>query len=167
MQTKKKSILQKKSPRINVVTLGCSKNLHDSEVLMGQLKGNHLDVVHEANEVREDDIVVINTCGFIDNAKQESIDTILEFSALKEEGKLGKVIVTGCLSERYKPELSAEIQAVDAYFGTNELEALLTEIGADYKHELLGERLLTTPSHFSYFKIAEGCNRPCSFCAIP
>lgn len=167
MQTKKKVLKGIKSPRINVVTLGCSKNIHDSEVLMGQLKGNKMDVVHEANDIREDDIIVINTCGFIDNAKQESIDTILEYSALKEEGKLGKVIVTGCLSERYKPELTEEIPNVDAYFGTNDLQSLLSSVGADYKHELLGERLLTTPSHFSYFKIAEGCNRPCSFCAIP
>jgi ribosomal protein S12 methylthiotransferase len=167
MQTKKKVLKGIKSPRINVVTLGCSKNIHDSEVLMGQLKGNKMDVVHEANDIREDDIIVINTCGFIDNAKQESIDTILEYSALKEEGKLGKVIVTGCLSERYKPELAEEIPNVDAYFGTNDLQNLLSSVGADYKHELLGERLLTTPSHFSYFKIAEGCNRPCSFCAIP
>ena len=154
-------------PRINVVTLGCSKNIHDSEVLMGQLRGNQRQVVHEEAQVLADDIVVINTCGFIDNAKQESIDTILQYSALKEAGKVGKVIVTGCLSERYKPELQAEIPSVDAYFGTNDLQDLLGTIGADYKHELLGERLLTTPSHFSYFKIAEGCNRPCSFCAIP
>ncbi len=167
MQTKKKVQTGFKSPRINVVTLGCSKNVHDSEVLMGQLKGNKMNVVHEANDIRDDDIIVINTCGFIDNAKQESIDTILEYSALKEEGKLGKVIVTGCLSERYKPELAEEIPNVDAYFGTNDLQQLLASVGANYKHELLGERLLTTPSHFSYFKIAEGCNRPCSFCAIP
>ncbi len=166
MQTKKREVI-KKAPRINVVTLGCSKNIHDSEVLMGQLKGNKMDVVHEATDIREDDIIVINTCGFIDNAKQESIDTILEYSALKDEGKLGKVIVTGCLSERYKLELTQEIPSVDAYFGTNDLQKILAEVGADYKHELLGERLLTTPSHFSYFKIAEGCNRPCSFCAIP
>src|SRR5690606_5509084 len=129
--------------------------------------GNRMDVVHEANQVREDDIVVINTCGFIDNAKQESIDTILQYSALKEAGKVGKVIVTGCLSERYKPELQHEIPNVDAYFGTNDLQNLLGTIGADYKHELLGERLLSTPSHFAYLKIAEGCNRPCSSCAIP
>lgn len=154
-------------PRVNVVTLGCSKNIHDSEVLMGQLKGNQMEVVHEASNIQADDIVVINTCGFIDNAKQESIDTILQYSALKDQGKIGKVIVTGCLSERYKPELQAEISNVDDYFGTNDLPELLTSIGADYRHELLGERLLTTPSHFSYFKIAEGCNRPCSFCAIP
>jgi len=153
--------------RVNVVTLGCSKNIHDSEVLMGQLRGNHIPVVHEATNVQADDIVVINTCGFIDNAKQESIDTILQYSALKEQGQVGKVIVTGCLSERYKPELQTEIPNVDAYFGTNDLQDLLGTIGADYKHELLGERMLTTPSHYAYFKIAEGCNRPCSFCAIP
>ncbi|MVZ63141.1 30S ribosomal protein S12 methylthiotransferase RimO [Sphingobacterium humi] len=154
-------------PRVNVVTLGCSKNIHDSEVLMGQLKGNQMEVVHEASNIQANDIVVINTCGFIDNAKQESIDTILQFSELKDQGKVNKVIVTGCLSERYKPELEAEIPNVDAFFGTNDLPDLLANIGADYRHELLGERLLTTPSHFSYFKIAEGCNRPCSFCAIP
>jgi len=134
---------------------------------MGQLKGNQFDVVHEANKLASDDIIVINTCGFIDNAKQESIDTILQYSELKEQGKVGKVIVTGCLSERYKPELEAEIGNVDAWFGTNDLQNLLTSVGADYKHELIGERLLTTPTHFAYFKIAEGCNRPCSFCAIP
>ena len=156
-----------KKPRVNVITLGCSKNIHDSEVLMGQLRGNQMDVVHEDEKLANDDIIVINTCGFIDNAKQESIDTILQYSELKEQGKVGKVIVTGCLSERYKPELEAEITNVDSYFGTNDLQNLLASIGADYKHELLGERLLTTPSHFSYFKIAEGCNRPCSFCAIP
>lgn len=154
-------------PRVNVVTLGCSKNIYDSEVLMGQLRGNQIDVVHEANNIQTNDIVVINTCGFIDNAKQESIDTILQFSDLKDQGKVGKVIVTGCLSERYTPELSAEISNVDAWFGTNDLQQLLSSVGADYKYELLGERLLTTPSHFAYFKIAEGCNRPCSFCAIP
>ncbi len=167
---KTKEIYQPKKivkPRVNVVTLGCSKNIYDSEILMGQLKGNHFDVVHEAEKVGKDDIIVINTCGFIDNAKQESIDTILQYSALKEQGKVGKVIVTGCLSERYKPELEAEITNVDAYFGTNDLQNLLRSVGADYKHELIGERLLTTPKHFAYFKIAEGCNRPCSFCAIP
>jgi ribosomal protein S12 methylthiotransferase len=168
MRTKEisKPILIKK-PRVNVVTLGCSKNTYDSEILMGQLKGNMFDVVHESEKVGKDDIIVINTCGFIDNAKQESIDTILQYSELKDQGKVGKVIVTGCLSERYKPELEAEITNVDAYFGTNDLQNLLTSIGANYKHELIGERLLTTPSHFAYFKIAEGCNRPCSFCAIP
>ncbi len=133
---------------------------------MGQLKGNQFDVVHEA-EAGKNDIIVINTCGFIDNAKQESIDTILQYSELKDQGKVGKVIVTGCLSERYKPELEAEITNVDSWFGTNDLQNLLHSVGADYKHELIGERLLTTPSHFAYFKIAEGCNRPCSFCAIP
>ena len=154
-------------PKINVITLGCSKNTYDSEVLMGQLKGNNLNVAHESNELGKNDIVVINTCGFIDNAKQESIDTILQYSQLKEEGKVGKVIVTGCLSERYKPDLEAEITNVDAFFGTNDLQNILHSLGANYKHELIGERLLTTPSHFAYFKIAEGCNRPCSFCAIP
>lgn len=167
MKTKisKETVLAK--PRVNVITLGCSKNIHDSEVLMGQLRGNQMDVVHEDQKLKKDDIIVINTCGFIDNAKQESIDTILQYSELKDQGKVGKVIVTGCLSERYKPELEAEIKNVDSFFGTNDLQNLLSSIGADYKHELIGERLLTTPSHFSYFKIAEGCNRPCSFCAIP
>lgn len=134
---------------------------------MGQLQGNRFNVVHESEKVGRNDIVVINTCGFIDNAKQESIDTILQYSELKEQGKVGKVIVTGCLSERYKPELEAEMPNVDAFFGTNNLQEILQNIGADYKYELLGERFLTTPSHFAYFKIAEGCNRPCSFCAIP
>lgn len=167
MKTRQEEVEAVKKPRINVVTLGCSKNTHDSEVLMGQLKGNNIEVVHEDQDVLKDDIVIINTCGFIDNAKQESIDTILEYSALKDQGKLKKVIVTGCLSERYKPELEQEIPNIDNYFGTNDLQDLLHSVGADYKYELLGERLLTTPSHFSYFKIAEGCNRPCSFCAIP
>mgnify|MGYP003575709950 CR=1 FL=1 len=161
------SVKSPKKPRVNVITLGCSKNVYDSEVLMGQLKGNQIDVVHEANSVAKDDIIVINTCGFIDNAKQESIDTILQYSELKEQGKVGKVVVTGCLSERYKPELETELSNVDAFFGTNDLQDILTNLGADYKYELLGERLLTTPSHFAYFKISEGCNRPCSFCAIP
>ncbi|WP_410220467.1 30S ribosomal protein S12 methylthiotransferase RimO [Pedobacter sp.] len=169
MITKNKSAKIKASaqPKINVITLGCSKNTYDSEVLMGQLKGNNLNVEHESDKVGKNDIVVINTCGFIDNAKQESIDTILQYSQLKEQGKVGKVIVTGCLSERYKPELEAEITNVDAFYGTNDLQNILQNLGADYKHELIGERLLTTPSHFAYFKIAEGCNRPCSFCAIP
>ncbi|GAA4341439.1 30S ribosomal protein S12 methylthiotransferase RimO [Mucilaginibacter gynuensis] len=168
MRTKEINHVKKiAKPRVNVVTLGCSKNIYDSEILMGQLKGNSFDVVHEADKVGKDDIIVINTCGFIDNAKQESIDTILQYSQLKEEGKVGKVIVTGCLSERYKPELEAEITNVDAYFGTNDLQNILHSVGANYRHELIGERLLTTPSHFAYFKIAEGCNRPCSFCAIP
>lgn len=167
MKTKSSKEISIVKPRVNVITLGCSKNIHDSEVLMGQLRGNQMDVVHEGQKLNKDDIIVINTCGFIDNAKQESIDTILQYSELKDQGKVGKVIVTGCLSERYKPELEAEIKNVDSFFGTNDLQNLLSSIGADYKHELVGERLLTTPSHFSYFKIAEGCNRPCSFCAIP
>ena len=167
MKTKISTMIPAVKPRVNVITLGCSKNIHDSEVLMGQLLGNQMNVVHEAEDLNSNDIIVINTCGFIDNAKQESIDTILQYSQLKDEGRVGKVIVTGCLSERYKPELQAEISNVDSFFGTNDLQNLLTFIGADYKHELVGERLLTTPSHFSYFKIAEGCNRPCSFCAIP
>jgi ribosomal protein S12 methylthiotransferase len=167
MKTKVSKTANPTKPRVNVITLGCSKNIHDSEVLMGQLRGNQMDVVHESDKLFEDDIIVINTCGFIDNAKQESIDTILQYSELKDQGKISKLIVTGCLSERYKPELEAEIKNVDSYFGTNDLQQLLSSVGADYKHELLGERLLTTPSHFAYFKIAEGCNRPCSFCAIP
>ena len=167
MRTKVKQEPVISKPRVNVITLGCSKNIHDSEVLMGQLRGNQMNVVHEAENIASNDIIVINTCGFIDNAKQESIDTILQYSELKEQGKVGKVVVTGCLSERYKPELESEISNVDAYFGTNDLQNILHNLGADYKHELLGERLLTTPSHFAYFKIAEGCNRPCSFCAIP
>ena len=167
MKTKSRKQAEEIKPRVNVITLGCSKNIHDSEVLMGQLRGNSMDVVHEDEKLNKNDIIVINTCGFIDNAKQESIDTILQYSELKDQGKVAKVIVTGCLSERYKPELEAEIRNVDSYFGTNDLPQLLQSIGANYKHELLGERLLTTPSHFSYFKIAEGCNSPCSFCAIP
>lgn len=167
VKERNQKVESKQQPRVNVITLGCSKNTYDSEVLMGQLNGNKMEVVHEANNVRSNDIVVINTCGFIDNAKQESIDTILQYSELKDQGKIGKVIVTGCLSERYTPELSAEITNIDAWFGTNDLPNLLNSVGADYKYELLGERMLTTPSHFAYFKIAEGCNRPCSFCAIP
>jgi ribosomal protein S12 methylthiotransferase len=152
--------------KINIVTLGCSKNLVDSEVLFTQLRGNGMDVSHEA---QNDDaqIVVINTCGFIDNAKQESIDTILRYVEAKEDGLVDKVIVSGCLSHRYKDELQKEIPLVDAWFGTNELPRLLKTLKADYKHELVGERLLTTPAHFAYLKIAEGCDRPCSFCAIP
>ncbi len=149
-----------------MVTLGCSKNIYDSEVLMAQLKANHFDVEHES---MQDDasVVIINTCGFIDNAKQESIDTILRFAEAKKEGLVDKVYVTGCLSERYKNDLEKEIPEVDAYFGTRDLPRLLKTLKADYKHELVGERLLTTPSHYAYFKIAEGCDRPCSFCAIP
>lgn len=155
-----KSVGKKK---INIVTLGCAKNVYDSEVLMGQLKANGKEVVHE----KEGEIVVINTCGFIDNAKQESIDTILEFVDKKERGEVEQVFVTGCLSARYKPDLEKEIPNVDQYFGTRELPLLLKALGADYKHELVGERLLTTPLHYAYLKISEGCDRPCSFCAIP
>ncbi|TNF31682.1 MAG: 30S ribosomal protein S12 methylthiotransferase RimO [Bacteroidetes bacterium] len=155
-----------KKNKINVITLGCSKNLYDSEVLMGQLKANDLEAEHESTK-DDSNIVVINTCGFIDNAKQESIDTILRFAKAKEDGLVEKVFVTGCLSERYKPDLEKEIPNVDAYFGTRDLPRLLKVLGADYKHELVGERLLTTPSHYAYFKISEGCDRPCSFCAIP
>jgi len=149
--------------KINVITLGCSKNTYDSEVLMGQLKSSNKNVVHE----EEGNIVVINTCGFIDNAKQQSIDTILENVKKKNEGLVDKVFVTGCLSERYKPDLKKEIPDVDEYFGTTEMPSLLKHLGADYKHELIGERLLTTPKNYAYLKISEGCDRPCSFCAIP
>ncbi len=152
-----------KKNRINVVTLGCSKNVYDSEVLMGQLRANNKDVVHE----EEGNVVVINTCGFIANAKEESVNTILEYVQKKEEGLVDKVFVTGCLSERYKPDLQKEIPNVDQYFGTTELPSLLKALGADYKHELIGERLTTTPKNYAYLKIAEGCDRPCSFCAIP
>jgi ribosomal protein S12 methylthiotransferase len=152
-----------KKNKINVITLGCSKNVYDSEVLMGQLKANHKEVVHE----EEGNIVVINTCGFIANAKEESINTILEYVQKKEEGTVDKVFVTGCLSERYKPDLQKEIPSVDQYFGTTELPGLLKALEADYKHELIGERLTTTPKNYAYLKIAEGCDRPCSFCAIP
>ena len=148
---------------INVITLGCSKNVYDSEVLMGQLKASQKEVVHE----KEGNIVVINTCGFIDNAKEESVNTILEQIKKKEAGEVDQVFVTGCLSERYKPDLQKEIPQVDAYFGTTELPQLLKALGADYKHELLGERVTTTPKNFAYFKVSEGCDRPCSFCAIP
>ena len=145
-----------------MVTLGCSKNVYDSEVLMGQLRANDKEVVHE----EEGNIVVINTCGFIANAKEESVNTILDFVRQKEEGKVEKVFVTGCLSERYKPDLEKEIPDVDEYFGTTDLPNLLKALGADYKHELLGERLTTTPKIYAYLKIAEGCDRLCSFCAI-
>ena len=155
-----------KKNKINVVTLGCSKNIYDSEVLMGQLKANNMEVAHESDS-QENDIVVINTCGFIDNAKEESVNTILDFVKRKQEGSVEKVFVTGCLSERYKPDLEKEIPDVDQYFGTTELPKLLKALGADYKHELIGDRLTTTPKHYAYLKIAEGCDRPCSFCAIP
>tara|TARA_B110000037_G_scaffold22685_1_gene25596 strand:+ start:8661 stop:9962 length:1302 start_codon:yes stop_codon:yes gene_type:complete len=152
-----------KKNKINVITLGCSKNVYDSEVLMGQLKASGKEVVHE----EEGNIVVINTCGFINNAKEESVNTILDYMQKKEDGDVDKVFVTGCLSERYKPDLQKEIPNVDQYFGTTELPQLLKALGADYKHELIGERLTTTPKNYAYLKIAEGCDRPCSFCAIP
>ncbi|PUZ27099.1 SSU ribosomal protein S12P methylthiotransferase [Chitinophaga costaii] len=155
-----------KKDKVNIITLGCSKNLVDSEVLSGQLRANDIDVVHE-NAKRDHNIVVINTCGFIDKAKEESINTILDQVELKERGKLDKVYVTGCLSARYRGDLETEIPGVDAWFGTLEMPALLKKFNADYKAELIGERLLSTPSHYAYLKIAEGCNRTCSFCAIP
>lgn len=155
-----------KKNKVNVVTLGCSKNIFDSEVMMSQLKANKFDVHHESND-GEASTVIINTCGFIDNAKQESIDTILGWADAKKNGEVDKVLVTGCLSERYRDELAGEIPEVDAWFGTRELPRLLKTLKADYKHELVGERLLTTPVHYAYFKIAEGCDRPCAFCAIP
>ena len=152
-----------KKNKINLVTLGCSKNIYDSEVIMGQLKANGKDVAHE----QKGNIVVINTCGFINNAKEQSVNTILDYVNLKNEGEIDKVFVTGCLSERYKPDLQKEIPDVDDYFGTTDLPLLLKALGADYKHELIGERLTTTPKNYAYLKIAEGCDRPCSFCAIP
>jgi ribosomal protein S12 methylthiotransferase len=155
-----------KKNKVNVVTLGCSKNLADSEDLMTQLKANKFDVEHEST-TDDFSIVIINTCGFIENAKQESIDTILRYVDAKQEGAVDKVYVTGCLSERYKGDLEKEIPEVDAYFGTRDLPRLLKTLKADYKHELVGERLLTTPNHYAYFKISEGCDRPCTFCAIP
>lgn len=155
-----------KNTKVNIVTLGCSKNQVDSEVLLTQLRGNGINAVHES---KQDDasVVVINTCGFIDNAKQESIDTILRYVDAKQEGVVDKVYVTGCLSQRYKDDLEKEIPEVDAWFGTRDLSRLLKVFKADYKHELVGERILTNPSHFAYLKISEGCDRPCSFCAIP
>jgi ribosomal protein S12 methylthiotransferase len=155
-----------KKTKVNIVTLGCSKNLVDSEVLLTQLRGNGIQAEHES---KKDDasVVVINTCGFIDNAKQESIDTILRYVDAKEEGMVDKVYVTGCLSERYKDDLAKEIPDVDAWFGTRDLSRILKVFKADYKHELVGERILTNPSHYAYLKISEGCDRPCSFCAIP
>lgn len=153
-------------PKVNLITLGCSKNLVDSEVIMTQLKGNGITVAHESDG-SENNIVIINTCGFIDNAKQESIDTILKYTEAKRDGLIEKVYVTGCLSQRYREQLEAEIPAVDAWFGTMELPLLLKKFKADYKHELIGERITTTARHFAYLKISEGCDRPCSFCAIP
>src|SRR5215210_5464808 len=152
--------------KVNIITLGCSKNMVDSEVLSGQLKANEIDVVHESAK-KDHNIVIVNTCGFIDKAKQESIDTILQQVELKRRGRLDKVYVTGCLSERYKQNLEEEIPEVDAFFGTMELPQILKKFDIDYKAELVGERLLSTPSHYAYLKISEGCNRTCSFCAIP
>src|SRR5574343_578361 len=154
------------SDKVNIITLGCSKNLVDSEVLSGQLAANEIDVVHE-NTKLDHNIVVVNTCGFIDKAKEESINTILDQVELKRRGKLDKVYVTGCLSERYRGDLEKEIPEVDAWFGTMELPLMLKQFEADYKSELLGERLLSTPQHYAYLKISEGCNRTCAFCAIP
>ena len=155
-----------KKDKVNIITLGCSKNLVDSEVLSGQLLANDIDAVHESAK-RDHNIVVVNTCGFIDKAKEESINTILQQVDLKQRGKLDKVYVTGCLSERYRSDLALEIPEVDAWFGTMELPFMLQQFNADYKKDLIGERLLATPSHYAYLKIAEGCNRTCAFCAIP
>lgn len=164
LQAMKSKTLQKS--KVNIITLGCSKNMVDSEVLSGQLQANAIDVVHESGK-RDHNIVVVNTCGFIDKAKEESINTILEQVELKQKGKLEKVYVTGCLSERYRDDLALEIPEVDAWFGTMELPLLLKQFNADYQKELIGERLLSTPSHYAYLKISEGCNRTCAFCAIP
>lgn len=155
-----------KKDKINIVTLGCSKNVVDSEIMLTQLKGNNLNATHESQK-DDANIIIVNTCGFIERAKQESIDTILRFADAKEEGKIDKLYVVGCLSERYKEDLEKEIPIVDAYFGTRELPALLKKFKADYKHELIGERVITTSKHYAYLKISEGCDRPCSFCAIP
>jgi ribosomal protein S12 methylthiotransferase len=155
-----------KKDKVNVITLGCSKNLVDSENIMTQLKANDIDVAHE----REDDdanIIIVNTCGFIDLAKEESVNTILQYAEEKKQGNIDKLYVTGCLSQRYKDDLEAEIPEVDAFFGTMELPGILAKFNADYKHELVGEKVLTTPNHYAYLKISEGCNRTCSFCAIP
>jgi len=155
-----------KKNKVNVVTLGCSKNLVDSEVLMTQLQGNNIEVAHES-KIEDFNIVIVNTCGFIDKAKEESINTILDYADAKTEGRIDKLYVTGCLSQRYKDNLEDDIPEVDAFYGTRELPALLKTLKADYKHELVGERLLTTPQHYAYVKISEGCNRTCAFCAIP
>jgi len=155
-----------KKDKVHVITLGCSKNLVDSENMITQLKGNDFDVVHDSSD-QDANIVIVNTCGFIDLAKEESVNTILEYSKVKAEGKIDKLFVAGCLSQRYKDDLEQEIPEVDAYFGTLELPSLLAKLGADYKHELIGDRVTTTPQHFAYLKISEGCNRTCAFCAIP
>ena len=157
---------KKADSRINVITLGCSKNVFDSEQLMGQIKHNGAEVVHEQT-AKKKDIVIINTCGFIDKAKQESIDTILEYQEAKASGKISKLIVMGCLSERYADDLRPEFPEVDGFYGTRNIPDILSDLGLDYKHDLLVDRMLTNPSHYAYLKIAEGCNRPCSFCAIP
>ncbi len=156
----------RKKDKVNIVTLGCSKNLVDSEVMLTQLRGNQIDATHESQK-DEANVVIVNTCGFIDNAKQESVDTILRYADAKEEGTIDKLYVTGCLSQRYRDDLEEEIPQVDAFFGTMELPLLLKKFNADYKQELLGERILTMASHYAYLKISEGCDRPCSFCAIP
>nr|WP_262897663.1 30S ribosomal protein S12 methylthiotransferase RimO [Algoriphagus lutimaris] len=168
LQKRRKSVKARtlKKDKVNIITMGCSKNLVDSEVLLTQLKGNGINASHESN-ADDNNIVIINTCGFIDNAKQESIDTILQYVDAKEQGLVDKVYVTGCLSQRYKDDLEKEIPQVDAFFGTRDLPAILKKFKADYKHELVGERLLTHSSHYAYMKISEGCDRPCSFCAIP
>src|SRR6478735_9793398 len=155
-----------KKDKVNIITLGCSKNMVDSEVLSGQLRAADIDVVHESAK-RDHNIVIVNTCGFIDKAKEESVNTILEQVNLKQRGKLDKVYVTGCLSQRYRDDLEQTIPEVDAWFGTMEMPLLLKKFEADYKSELIGERLLATPQHYAYLKIAEGCNRTCAFCAIP
>ncbi len=152
--------------KVNVITLGCSKNLVDSEDLITQLQANDYEVVHDSNE-EDANVIIVNTCGFIDLAKEESVNTILQYADVKKQGGIDKLYVTGCLSQRYKDDLEKEIPEVDAYFGTLELPGLLAKLNADYKHELIGERVLTTPQHFAYLKISEGCNRTCSFCAIP
>ena len=152
--------------KVNVITLGCSKNLVDSEDLITQLQANDYEVVHDSNE-EDANVIIVNTCGFIDLAKEESVNTILQYAVVKKQGGIDKLYVTGCLSQRYKDDLEKEIPEVDAYFGTFELPGLLAKLNADYKHELIGERVLTTPQHFAYLKISEGCNRTCSFCAIP
>ena len=150
--------------KVNVITLGCSKNLVDSENIITQLKGNDIDVTHESEE-QDANIIIVNTCGFIDLAKEESVNTILEYADIKKQGGIEKLYVTGCLSQRYKDDLEQEIPEVDAYFGTMELPGLLAKLEADYKHELVGERVISTPMHYAYLKISEGCNRTCSFCA--
>lgn len=155
-----------KQDKVNVITLGCSKNLVDSENIITQLRGNDYEVVHDSND-EDANVIIVNTCGFIDLAKEESINTILEYAAIKEAGGIDKLYVTGCLSQRYKENLEEQIPEVDAYFGTLELPGLLAKLQADYKHELIGERITTTPRHYAYLKISEGCNRTCSFCAIP